>query len=75
MEKTAKNKETGINGGIDLVSGDIPLQEKMLSVGKVWEQRSSFGAQGVFPGETSLKHESIIDSSGKQWSCDSAERL
>lgn len=43
----------------------------MLSVGKVWEQRSSFGAQGVFSGETSLKHESILDSSGKQGLCDS----
>lgn len=43
----------------------------MLSVGKVWEQRSSFGAQGVFSGETSLKHESLLDSSGIQGSCDS----
>lgn len=43
----------------------------MLSVGKVWEQRSSFGAQGVFSGETSLKHESLLDSSGKQGLCDS----
>lgn len=40
----------------DLVSGDVSLQEKMLSVGKVWEQRSRFGAQGVFSGETSLKN-------------------
>lgn len=66
-----KREEAGRSGGMDLVSGGIPLQEEVLSVGKVWEQRSSFGAQGVFSGETSLKRESVLDSSGKQWSCDS----
>lgn len=40
----------------DLVSGDISLQEKVLSIRKVWEQRSGFGAEGVFSGETSLKN-------------------
>lgn len=38
-----------------LVSGDVSLQQQMLSVGEVWEQRPSFGAQRVFPGEASLK--------------------
>lgn len=43
----------------NLFSGDISLQQKMLSVGEVREQRSSFGAQRVFPGETSLKYKTM----------------
>lgn len=46
----------GVGGGIHLVPGGVSLQEKMLSVGEVWEQRSRLGAQGVFPGEASLKY-------------------
>lgn len=37
-----------------LFSGDVCLQQQMLSAGEVREQRSSFGAERVFPGEASL---------------------
>lgn len=40
----------------NLFSGDVSLQQKMLSVGEVWQQCSSFRTQRVFPGETSLKN-------------------
>lgn len=40
----------------------------MLSVGEVWEQSSSFRAQRVFPGETSLKNKTMSGTFPFSWS-------
>lgn len=53
LKDTGKRTQKKINKSY-LFSGDVCLQQQMLSAGEVREQRSSFGAERVFPGEASL---------------------